>query len=455
MDEGTPIKPIGSIAIGTPNKPIGSIAIGMDVGDRQCEICVVGPDGEVIQRTQIPSTKKAVRRFFENCERGRVALEVGTHSNWIRQEIESIGGYEVYVANARKLRAIWDNDKKTDRTDAHLLAEIVQLKPSLLRPIRHRGNECRNDLKLIHARAALVRVRTLLVNHVRGSVKAVGARLESCDGEAFHKHIDQLPDELSYVLDPVMKQIGELTALIRGYDKAVEETAAKDPATAILTQVKGVGALTALAFVSTVEDPNRFPQTRKIASYLGIRPRLDESGDLKKQLRITKAGDKYLRQLLVGSAQFILGPFGPDTDLRRWGLKLAERGGKNAKKRAAVAVARKLAVLLLTLWKTGGVYEPLRLAKRKDADVAVRHTTERSGAAESKDGKSRGRPVHPKTATDNPLRSRSATAETEEPKETATAPTRHSPKHSPIEPRAVKASNRVRAGKKEKIHVTA
>jgi transposase len=430
-------------------------AIGMDIGDRQCEICVLDPDGEVAQRTQIPSTKKAVRRFFEQCERGRVAMEVGTHSNWMRQEIEAIGGYDVYVANARKLRAISDNDKKTDCTDAHLLAEIVQTKPRLLRPIRHRGDEARNDLKLIHARSALVRVRTLLVNHVRGAVKAVGARIPKCDGEVFHKHIDQLPDELRYVLEPVMKQIGELTALVRGYDKAVDEAAAKESATPFLTQVKGVGALTALAFLSTVEDPNRFPQVRKIGSYLGIRPRLDESGDLKKQLRITKAGDRYLRQLLVGSAQFILGPFGPDTDLRRWGLKLAERGGKNAKKRAAVAVARKLAVLLLTLWKTEGVYEPLRQAKRKGAEVAEVHTTEWSGSVESKHGESSGQPVHPKTATDNPLRSRTTTTEAAQSKGPAILATRHSQKNCPIEPRAVKSSNRSRAGKKEKIHVTA
>jgi transposase len=356
---------------GTPIKPIGSIAIGMDIGDRHSDICVLDADGEVVQQTRIPTTRKAVRRFFETAEPGRVAIEVGTHSNWIREEIEAIGRHEVYVANARKLRAIWDNDSKTDRTDAYLLAEIVQLKPSLLRPIRHRSERARTDLKLVHARSAMVRVRTLLVNHVRGAVKAVGARLSSCGAEVFHKQIDAIPEELQFALAPLMKNIAEQTALIRGYDKAVEETAAKVPATPILTQVKGVGPLTALAFSSTVEDPSRFPVARKIGSYLGMRPRLDESGDSRKQLRITKAGDKYVRQLLVGSAQYILGPFGPDTDLRRWGLKLAERGGKNAKKRAVVAVARKLSVLLLTLWKTGGVYDPLRQAKRNGTLDAV------------------------------------------------------------------------------------
>jgi hypothetical protein len=178
---------------------------------------------------------------------------------------------------------------------------------------------------------------------------------------------EAIPEEVKDVLDPLMQQIRDLTALIRGYDKAVEARAANEPAVNFVDQVKGVGSLTALTFVLTVEDPHRFPHSRKIGSYLGLRPRLDESGAIQKQLRITKAGDKYLRSLLVGSAQYILGPFGPDTDLRRWGLKLAERGGKNAKKRAVVAVARKLAVLMLTLWKTGAKYEPLRQAKRQES----------------------------------------------------------------------------------------
>lgn len=342
---------------------VPSISVGVDIGDRLSEICVLDASGEVLQRAQVPTTQVAVRRFFETVGHARVAMEVGNQSAWIQREVSSLG-HEVYVANARKLRAIWDNDSKTDRTDAHLLAEIVQIKPSLLRPIQHRGEEARNDLRLVQARATLVRARTLLVNHVRGSVKTVGERMPACDASTFHKAVDCLPDSLQPMLEPMLKQCGEVTALVRGYDKAISKRAGAEPAVAILTQVPGVGDLTALAFVATIEDPNRFPQARKVGSYLGLRPRLDQSGMSDKQLRITKAGDKYLRQLLVGSAQYILGPFGPDTDLRRWGLALAERGGKNAKKRAAVAVARKLAVLLLTLWKTGGVYEPLRRAKR-------------------------------------------------------------------------------------------
>ena len=339
------------------------VSIGVDIGDRFTEICVLDRDGEVAQRTQVPTTKKGIRRFFEQAERCRVAMEVGTHSAWIQRELDELG-FETYVANARKLRAIWDNDSKTDRTDAYLLGEIVQIKPKLLRSIKHRGEEGRLDLKLARARAAMVRARTLLVNHVRGAVKVVGARMPPCHADAFHKQVEALPDELRPMLEPVMAQVGDHTALIRGFDAAIKERAAAVPAVALLTQVPGVGDLTALAFVSIVEDPSRFPKTRRIGSYLGLRPRLDDSGDLKPQLRITKAGDKFLRCLLVQCAQHILGPLGPDSDLKRWGSKLSERGGKNAKKRAVVAVARKLAVLLLTLWKKGEDYDPLKKAKQ-------------------------------------------------------------------------------------------
>jgi transposase len=131
-----------------------------------------------------------------------------------------------------------------------------------------------------------------------------------------------------------------------------------------LRQVEGVGPLTALTFVLTLEDPYRFEKSRSVGAYLGLVPASDKSGDRDPQRRISKEGDEMLRKLLVGSAHYILGPFGGDSDLRRHGEKIASRGAKNAKKRAAVAVARKLAVLLHRLWVTGEVYDPLYNAHR-------------------------------------------------------------------------------------------
>jgi len=337
-----------------------TIVTGVDIGDRYCHICVLDGDAEVIEETRVKTKPEAIERYFSGKERMRVALEVGTHSPWISSLIAD-QGHEVLVANARKLRMIYENDQKDDRTDAEMLARVARMDPKLLSPIQHRGEEARASLAVIRSRDILVQGRTKLVNHVRGSVKAFGARMPSCSTGSFGKHVGEIPENLAAALTPVMNTIQELTGRIREYDRRIEQAAKEEiPETAALRQVGGVGALTSLAFVLILENPGRFKNGRVVGSYVGLCPRRDQSGDANPQLRIAKTGNPYLRRLLVGSAHYILGPFGPDSDLRRWGLKLAERGGKNAKKRAAVAVARKLSVLLFRLWQTGEVYEPLR-----------------------------------------------------------------------------------------------
>jgi len=168
-------------------------------------------------------------------------------------------------------------------------------------------------------------------------------------------------------LEPILEQIGSLTERISDYEKQLE-TIAKEHyphETDLLRQVEGVGTLTALTFVLSLEDPYRFEKSRSVGAYLGLVPATDRSGDSDPQKRISKEGEEMLRRLLVGSANYILGPFGKDSDLRRHGEKIASRGGKNAKKRAVVAVARKLCVLLHSLWVSGEVYDPLYNAHRR------------------------------------------------------------------------------------------
>jgi transposase len=274
--------------------------------------------------------------------------------------------------NPRKLALIAENESKDDPVDAELLARLGRVEPRLLSPIVHRGARAQADLAVIRARDAMVAARTQLVNHVRGAVKSLGGRMESCSTRRFAKQESQLPEELRPALEPLLELIETMTEQIRGYDRQIEETCReKYPETELLRQVKGVGAVTALAFVLTLEDPHRFACSRSVGSFLGLRPSRDKSGAQDPELHITKAGDHLLRRLLVGSAHYIVGPFGPDSDLRRWGLKLASRGRKNAKKRAVVAVARKLAVLLHRLWVDGEVYQPLYQAERAVAVGAV------------------------------------------------------------------------------------
>ncbi len=334
--------------------------VGLDLGDRQSHLVMLNPVGEVVEETRLPSTRIAIQRRFSTLPAARVAMEVGAHSRWVSHLLRQLG-HEVLVANARKLRAIYDSPRKSDRTDAETLARLARIDPQLLSPIHHRSPQAQADLSVLRSRDAMVRARTLLINHVRGRVKSAGSRLPSCSADSFAKKVSSaIPEPLRPAVLPMLDTIGSLTQQIRIYDRQIEAMCdAKYPETHALRQVPGVGALTALAFVLILEDPARFARSREVGPAVGLVPRRDQSGDRDPQLSITKTGNPFLRRLLVGSAHYILGPFGPDCDLRRWGLRLADRGGKNARKRAIVAVARKLAVLLHCLWKTGEVYDPL------------------------------------------------------------------------------------------------
>jgi transposase len=259
------------------------------------------------------------------------------------------------------MRLIGESSRKDDQLDARTLARLARIDPGLLGPVRHRSAKAQIHLTVIRARAGLVSARTALVNTVPGLTKSYGERLRKCGTEQMNREIAKgLSQELRDSLEP-LEEIESLNKRIKEYDRRIEQIAKEVyPQVALLQQVKGVGTLTALTFILTLDDPHRFDRSRDVGCFLGLRPGRRNSGNSEPQLHITKEGDRYLRTLLVQSAHYILGPFGQDCDLRRWGLRLAERGGKNAKKRAVVAVARKLAVLLHKLWVSGEVYEPLR-----------------------------------------------------------------------------------------------
>jgi transposase len=337
-----------------------ALFVGIDLGDKKSRFCFLDMKGEIVLEDGLATTQEEFNAYFSSIPKTRIAMEVGTHSPWVSELLETLG-HTVYVANPRKMESIRKNRRKNDKVDASTLARLVRADPELLYPIRHRGAEARGDLVLLRARDALVAARTALINSMRGLVKSTGDRLPKCSAHSFHNSVvDLIPQRLRPALQPMLEEIESLTTKIHGYDAMVQELAAKKyPESEALQQIKGVGPMTSLAFVLTIENPERFAKSRDVGPYLGLVPKQHESGDSSPQLRITKTGDTMLRRLLVGSAQYILGPFGNDCDLRRHGLKIAARGGKNAKKRSVVAVARKLGVLLHRLWVTGEVYEPL------------------------------------------------------------------------------------------------
>ena len=343
----------------SPN--LDRLTVGVDLGDQWSNYCILGLAGETLAEGQFRTRREEVGEFFRGLAISRVVFEVGTHSAWVREIIAGLG-HEVLVANPRQMDGSKRRRRKNDRIDAVKLARLGRIDPKSLYPIQHRSTEVREDLLVIRVRDSLVESRTKLISTVRGMVKTMGARLPGCSSVSFsQKSADQIPHEVRETLQPLLRLIQTLSEEIKGYEKRIEKLASeKYMDTNLLRQVNGVGPVTSLAYVLTLETPQRFKRSRDVGPYLGLVPQQEDSGDSQPQLGISKAGDKMLRKLLVGSAHYILGPFGPDTDLRRFGMKLCQRGGKNAKKRASVAVARKLAVLLHRLWSSGEVYEPLR-----------------------------------------------------------------------------------------------
>ena len=343
----------------------GRLTIGLDLGDRWSWYCVLDEAGEVIGEQKVGTTPKAIREAFASMPCSRVALETGMHSPWVSRLLEELG-HEVIVAHARNVRLIGESRKKDDRLDARTLARLARIDPQLLAPVKHRSRQAQADLMVIRARASLVRARTSLVNAARGMTKSFGERIRGCNPRNMDSEKAQaLSPELQTALGPLLQALEVLSERIAEYNRQIEHIAQQSyPQTALLKQVKGVGTLIALTYMLTLEDPHRFRKSRDAGCYAGLQPGRRNSGQSEPQMRISKEGDPYLRTMLVQAAHHVLGPFGADSDLRRWGLKLAERGGKNGKKRAVIATARKLAVLLHRLWVSGEVYEPLRNSKQ-------------------------------------------------------------------------------------------
>lgn len=350
----------------------GVAAIGMDLSDRSTEFHALDNKANTIGTGKVTLLNSEVQRWASEIPPTVIVIEAGTHSPWVSRTLSGCG-HEVIVANPVKVALITKNIKKRDRVDAELLARLGRFDRSLLFPIRHRGEQAQIDLQLIRTRDIAVQLRTKAIGHVRGAVKSFGARVPKCSAEAFVKTAKEaIPEQLQGTLGPMLAQIDGLTKTIAGYDRQVNKLVEERyPEVARLTQIKGVGALTGLAFVLVLEDASRFRNSRSVGAFLGLTSKQDQSGDTDPQRGITKAGDQLLRRLLIQGAHYILGHFGEDCDLRRHGQKIAERGGKRAKKRATTAVARKLSVLMHRLWVSGEKYDPLRNSSGNELVVAA------------------------------------------------------------------------------------
>ena len=354
------------LTVATTNIDQPELTIGLDVSDRTCCMCVLDRNGEVAATGTIKLNEAALAMQFAHLPQARVAFEVGTHSRWLAAMFEG-WGHEVIIANARKLAVISQSNRKSDGADAEMLARLARTDVKLLSPVEHRSEGAARGLAVVRSRAVLVRSRTMMINSVRGQVKTTGERMPTCDAEHFHELADKLPKALQLPLAPLMALIAELTRQIKMFDAKLEKDADTiAPGARRLTTIAGVGLLTAVCFTLVIDDPTRFASSRQVGPYLGLVPKRSQSGEIDKAMRISKAGDPYTRQLLVQCAQSLMRSGVKDSELRQWGIKLAGTG-KTSKRRATIAVARKLAVLMHRLLVTGESYQPFYEQNRKEA----------------------------------------------------------------------------------------
>jgi transposase len=330
--------------------------IGVDLGDKMSRYVILNEEGFEVEEGSFRNSAESITKHFGGRGRARVALEVGTQSAWIAREFSRLG-HEVIVANARELKWITASDSKNDRNDAAKLARLARADQRLLCAVEHRTAEQQAELAVIRARDGLVKARSLLVNTARGLAKGFGQRLPATITLSFGVRARVgLSEQLRAALSGLLEQIDALSLRIRDYDQRIAEVAVRHPEVERLASVYGVGTLTATTFMLTLGRKERFAHSRDVGSFLGLRPRQKQSGERDPQLGISKSGDKYLRKLLVQCAHHVLGHWGKDSALRRWGLALSNGGA--SRKRAVVAVARKLAVLLHRLWWSGEAFKP-------------------------------------------------------------------------------------------------
>ena len=347
------------------------LTVGLDIGDRWSCYCVVSARGTTLIEGKLATKREDFKTGFQSFVNTTIALEAGTHSPWISRFLSGMG-HEVVVANPRKVALIGQSSRKNDKEDAAKLAMLAHTNQQLLYPIQHRGEQAQADLAEIRARAVLVEARTSVINSARGQAKAFGYRLESCDADAVKGEMaDVLPEAMRGSVKLLLETAALLTAQIKAADQQIHKVAARYPEISLLRPIYGVGELSALAFVLTIDDKDRFGTSREVGPYLGIVPGQDQSGDSDKPQRITKEGDRMMRWLLVQCAHCILKKNAPDTDLKRWGKKKLDdqvsRGKKPNKKKVLVGIARKLAVLMHRLWANGEVYDPLYNARQQEA----------------------------------------------------------------------------------------
>lgn len=333
--------------------------IALDVSDRTAKVCVMGKIAgrkHIIEQTTIQMTKDAFRAYLgAKNPSWPVVFETGTHCRWMENTVKSLGMKPI-VANPARMRMMSESNTKNDRNDARELAQMALADVDLLHPVSLRGETCQQMLRLLKARDAMVAVRTKFVNQLRGFAKSMGFRLPGCSARKVGR-LDktQWPDDFEAVAWPIMDVLETLELKIKAYESQIRKLASSPELEAKIDRVRevyGIGLLSGCALVASIDaNPERFSKARDAGAYFGLVPKQRQSGEMDMQCHITMAGSEYVRNLMVESAQIALRDGAKDTDIKLKGLRICERGGRIARRKAVIAVARCLVVTAVALLK--------------------------------------------------------------------------------------------------------
>jgi transposase len=327
--------------------------VGLDVSQKFTQACVIDSKGSLVWQGQCASTPQAIAETIKARapEVARIGLESGALSTWHWHGLNGLG-LPVVCLDARHAQAILSLQvNKTDKNDAQGLAQIVRM--GWYREVRVKSIESHRVRALIGVRAQLVGMRTRLVNQIRGTLKTFGIVLGKAGGRAFEQRVEELSREagiLGESLRALLAVLRNLSQQVVRLDQCARKFGKENAACQHLMTVPGVGPITAMAFVTAVDNPARFTKSRSVGAYLGLTPRRYQSGDMDITGRISRCGDRLVRSYLYEAANALLLRVKRWSSLKAWGVRLAKRVGMN---KAKVAVARKLAVLMHRMWMSG------------------------------------------------------------------------------------------------------
>ncbi len=339
---------------------------GLDVSLEKTAVCVIDEQGTVVKERTVESSPEAIATMLAQAgvEIGRIGLEACPLSEWIYHGLAE-RGFPVVCMETRRLKAFLDGQiNKTDRNDARGIAQAARV--NLFRAVHVKSDASRRDRALLSARRLVMTQHRQIENHLRATFKLFGLKVGAVRRRDYAARAERLRDEvpeLGPVVDSLLRMRALLLERLDALDQLIRATVQEDPVCRLLMTAPGVGPVVSLTFKTAMDVPGRFPQSRSVGAYLGLTPRRYQSGEQDRSGRISKIGDGGVRSALYEAANVLLRPRNRPSSLKTWGLAISRRRGR---KRAVVAVARKLATILHRMWLNA---EPFRMATGINADA--------------------------------------------------------------------------------------